>query len=238
MTLLICNECKSPNFSNRKNLNIIDTIIIHYTGMKNAQLALNYLCSHKSRVSSHYFINEKGKLWQLVDDDNVAWHAGVSQWLDRKNLNETSIGIELVNPGHEYGYQDFTNDQYKTLEELIKLLIDKFDIKIDRILGHSDIAPLRKLDPGEKFNWQNLAKKNLSIWPEKILNIPKNMASEKLLYNLLYNIGYDVTNHYVDSILAFKRRFTPNDISPSESDKFIKMVYSVHSEFVKIRAGY
>ena len=238
MTLLICNECKSPNFSNRKNLNIIDTIIIHYTGMKNAQLALNYLCSHKSRVSSHYFINEKGKLWQLVDDDNVAWHAGVSQWLDRKNLNETSIGIELVNPGHEYGYQDFTNDQYKTLEELIKLLIDKFDIKIDRILGHSDIAPSRKLDPGEKFNWQKLAKKNLSIWPEKILNIPKNMASEKLLYNLLYNIGYDVTNHYVDSILAFKRRFTPNDISPSESDKFIKMVYSVHSEFVKIRAGY
>ena len=117
MTLLICNECKSPNFSYRKNLNIIDTIIIHYTGMQNAQLALNYLCNPGSRVSSHYFINEKGKLWQLVDDNNVAWHAGVSKWLDRKNLNETSIGIELVNPGHEHGYQEFTNDQYKTLEE-------------------------------------------------------------------------------------------------------------------------
>ena len=161
MTLLICNECKSPNFSYRKNLNIIDTIIIHYTGMQNAQSALNYLCSHRSRVSSHYFINEKGKLWQLVDDNNVAWHAGVSKWLDRKNLNETSIGIELVNPGHEHGYQEFTNDQYKTLEELIKSLIDKFDIKIDRILGHSDIAPSRKLDPGEKFNWHKLAKKKI-----------------------------------------------------------------------------
>ena len=94
----------------------------------------------------------------MVDDNNVAWHAGVSKWLDRKNLNETSIGIDLKS-GHEHGYQEFTNDQYKTLEELIKLLIDKFDIKIDRILGHSDIAPSRKLDPGEKFNWHKLAKK-------------------------------------------------------------------------------
>ena len=238
MTLLICNECKSPNFSYRKNLNIIDTIIIHYTGMQTAQSALKYLCSNKSRVSSHYFINEKGKLWQLVDDNNVAWHAGVSKWLDRKNLNETSIGIELVNPGHEHGYQEFTNDQYKTLEELIKLLIDKFDIKIDRILGHSDIAPSRKLDPGEKFNWHKLAKKNLSIWPEKILNIPKSMASDELLYNLLHNIGYDVTSHYDDSILAFKRRFMPDDLSINKSDKLMKVVYSVYSEFVKIRAGY
>ena len=238
MTLLICNECKSPNFSYRKNLNIIDTIIIHYTGMQNAQSALNYLCSHRSRVSSHYFINEKGKLWQLVDDNNVAWHAGVSKWLDRKNLNETSIGIELVNPGHEHGYQEFTNDQYKTLEELIKLLIDKFDIKIDRILGHSDIAPSRKLDPGEKFNWHKLAKKKLSIWPEKILNIPKSMASDELLYNLLYNIGYDVTSHFEESILAFKRRFTPDDLSLNKSDNLIKVAYSVYIEFVKIRAGY
>ena len=238
MTLLICNECKSPNFSYRKNLNIIDTVIIHYTGMQNAQLALNYLCNHSSRVSSHYFINEKGKLWQLVDDNNVAWHAGVSKWLDRKNLNETSIGIELVNPGHEYGYQEFTDDQYKTLEELIKSLIDKFDIKVDRILGHSDIAPSRKLDPGEKFNWQKLAKNHLSVWPEKILKIPKSMASDELLFNLLSNIGYDVTNHYNDSILAFKRRFTPDDLSINKSDELIKVAYSVYLEFVKIRSGY
>ena len=95
-----------------------------------------------------------------------------------------------MNPGHEHGYKEFTNDQYKTLEELIKLLIDKFDIKIDRILGHSDIAPSRKLDPGEKFNWHKLAKKNLSIWPEKILNIPKSMASDELLYNLLKQFLY------------------------------------------------
>jgi len=238
MSLTICNEYKSPNFSSRKNLDIVDTIIIHYTGMQSAQSALNYLCSHKSRVSAHYLINEKGKLWQLVDDNNVAWHAGVSKWMDRKNLNETSIGIELVNPGHEHGYEEFTIDQYKTLEKLIQSLIIKFDIKIDRILGHSDIAPSRKLDPGEKFNWRRLAEKKLSIWPENLLNVPKDMTSDKLLYNLLSDIGYDVTNHYKDSILAFKRHFMPNDLPLNSSDKLIIVAYSVYIEFAKIRSGY
>ena len=94
MGLLACTEYKSPNYNIRKNLDLIDTVIIHYTGMRNAKTALNYLCNKKSKVSAHYFINEEGKLWQIVEDKNVAWHAGVSKWLDRKNLNETSIGID------------------------------------------------------------------------------------------------------------------------------------------------
>ena len=116
MGLLVCNEYKSPNYNKRKNLDLIDTVIIHYTGMRNAKTALNYLCNKKSKVSAHYFINEEGKLWQIVEDKNIAWHAGVSKWLDRKNLNETSIGIELENPGHQHGYKEFTFDQYEILE--------------------------------------------------------------------------------------------------------------------------
>ena len=173
--------------------------------------------------------------FQIVDDDKIAWHAGVSSWLSRKNLNETSIGIELVNPGHDYGYREFTIEQYVTLEKLIKLLISKYDIKIDRILGHSDIAPSRKLDPGEKFNWQRLAKNKLSIWPKKILDVPNEIYSDKLLYNLLSSIGYDVKNHYLDSILAFKRRFIPNDVNSNINKMLLKVVYSVYLEFIKNR---
>jgi N-acetylmuramoyl-L-alanine amidase len=238
MSLLICHEFKSPNYNLRKNLKLIDTIIIHYTGMKDAKSALNYLCSQKSKVSAHYLIDETGKLFQIVDDSNIAWHAGVSQWIDRKNLNETSIGIELVNPGHDYGYEEFTLEQYIILEKLIKLLISKYDIQIDRILGHSDIAPSRKLDPGEKFNWQRLAEKKLSIWPKTILDLPNDIYSEKLLYNLLYSIGYDVDNHYKDSIIAFKRHFIPNDVNSNINKILLKIAYSVYVEFLKIRSYY
>ena len=238
MNLSICNKYKSPNYSRRNSLNTIDTIILHYTGMDSAKSALNYLCNEKSKVSAHYFIDEKGKLLQLVEDDKVAWHAGVSKWLDRKNLNETSIGIELVNPGHKYGYREFTIEQYEILEKLIKFLINKYDIKIDRILGHSDIAPSRKLDPGEKFDWHRLAKKNLSIWPENVLDVPTAEHPDELLYNSLLNIGYDVKNYYEDSIFAFKRRFIPYDLEAIKKGDLLKIAYSVNMEFNKIRSSY
>ena len=133
MSLLVCNEYKSPNYNIRKNLDLIDTVIIHYTGMRNAKTALNYLCNKKSKVSAHYFINEEGKLWQIVEDKNIAWHAGVSKWLDRKNLNETSIGIELENPGHQHGYKEFTFDQYEILEKLINSLINKYNMNVGNL---------------------------------------------------------------------------------------------------------
>tara|TARA_E500000331_G_scaffold83678_1_gene79347 strand:- start:2293 stop:3009 length:717 start_codon:yes stop_codon:yes gene_type:complete len=238
MSLLVCNEYKSPNYNIRKNLDLIDTVIIHYTGMRNAKTALNYLCNKKSKVSAHYFINEEGKLWQIVEDKNIAWHAGVSKWLDRKNLNETSIGIELENPGHQHGYKEFTFDQYEMLEKLINSLINKYNIKIDRILGHSDIAPSRKTDPGEKFRWHRLAEKNISIWPKNILNLPEDIYSDKLLYNLLSSIGYDVKNHYKDSIMAFKRRFMPSDLNENINEALLKVAYSVNLEFNKVRSLY
>jgi len=238
VSLFISNKYGSPNFNPRENAKLLDTIIIHYTGMKNAELALNHLCNKNSKVSAHYFINEEGNIWQLVDDCNVAWHAGVSKWLNRKNLNDTSIGIELVNPGHQYGYKVFSENQYKSLEKLIEILVIKYDIKKDRILGHSDIAPSRKLDPGEKFDWHRLAKKGLAIWPTKILRVPESMESDKLLYNLLYEIGYDVKNHFRPSLLAFKRHFIPNNIDEDANEKLINIAYSVYKDFSKVRSLY
>ena len=238
MNFTISNEYKSPNFNKNRDMGLLDAIIIHYTGMQSAQSALNYLCNKKSKVSAHYFINEEGKLWQIVEDKNIAWHPGVSKWLDRKNLNETSIGIELENPGHQHGYKEFTFDQYEILEKLINSLINKYNIKIDRILGHSDIAPSRKKDPGEKFRWHRLAEKNIAIWPKHIINIPEDIYSDKLLYNLLSSIGYDVKNHYKDSILAFKRRFMPNDLNTNINETLLQVAYSVHLEFNKVRSLY
>ena len=238
MNFTISNEYRSPNFNKRRDMGLLDAIIIHYTGMQNAESALNYLCNKKSKVSSHYFINEEGQIFQLVDDYNIAWHAGVSKWLKRKNLNDTSIGIELVNPGHKYGYKVFSEKQYQSLEKLIKLLFSKYNIKKDWVLGHSDIAPSRKLDPGENFDWYRLARKDLSIWPEKIFSVPDNIKSDQLLYNLLFNIGYDVKNYFKPSLIAFKRRFIPNDISEETNELVVNVAYSVSKAFSKVRSLY
>ena len=238
MNFTISNEYKSPNFNKNRDMNLLDAIIIHYTGMQNAQLALNHLCSKKSEVSAHYFINEEGHIFQLVDDDNIAWHAGVSKWLKRKNLNDTSIGIELVNPGHQHGYKIFSAKQYESLEQLIKLLFSKYNIKKDWVLAHSDIAPSRKLDPGENFEWHRLAKKGLAIWPEKIVSAPDNLKSDKLLHNLLSEIGYDVKNNFKPSLIAFKRRFIPKDISEETDESVVNVAYSVSQAFSKVRSLY
>ena len=238
MDFTISNEYKSPNFNKRRDMDLLDAIIIHYTGMQNSESALNYLCNKKSKVSSHYFINEEGQIFQLVDDFNIAWHAGVSKWLKRKNLNDTSIGIELVNPGHEHGYEVFSEKQYESLEQLIKLLFSKYNIKKDWVLGHSDIAPSRKLDPGENFDWYRLARKDLSIWPDKIFSVPDKMKSDQLLYNLLFDIGYDVKSYFKPSLIAFKRRFIPKDISEETNELVVNVAYSVSKAFSKVRSLY
>ena len=138
---------KSPNFEQVKRRNI-KYIIIHYTGMKTAQESIKRLRSKKHRVSSHYFINEGGKITQLVNDKDIAWHAGVSYWQKDTNLNSKSIGIELQNKGSKFGYHSFKKSQINALISLLKDLKAKHKIKIHNILGHSDIAPLRKSDPG------------------------------------------------------------------------------------------
>jgi len=157
----------SPNWNDRPAGSIIDTVILHYTGMKSGAEALSRLCDANAAVSAHYLIEEDGQLFQLVDDDKRAWHAGVSSWQGRSNINDCSIGIELVNPGHEFGYQDFPALQIVRLIELLVMLKRRHCIPNPRFLGHSDIAPLRKADPGERFPWQRLAANNIGVVCEK-----------------------------------------------------------------------
>ena len=138
----------------RRSSKSITAIIIHYTGMQSERESLKRLISSKSRVSCHYLIGRSGSVFRLVNDQNIAWHAGKSMWGKYKNLNKNSIGIELVNKGHKFGYQSFTRIQINNLIKLCKNLKRKYKIKNKFILGHSDIAPLRKIDPGEKFPWR------------------------------------------------------------------------------------
>ena len=150
----------SPNFTVRKRKKKkIKFIVLHYTGMQSERVCIKRLTSNNSQVSAHYLINRKGNITQIVDEKNTAWHAGKSKWKNIVNLNDRSIGIEIVNKGHEHGYENFSKKQIFKLILLCKFLIKKYKIKSNNILAHSDIAPLRKKDPGERFPWQFLSKK-------------------------------------------------------------------------------
>jgi len=215
---------KSPNHSfNSRKRDQIKFIIIHYTGMQSEEESIVRLTDEKSKVSAHYLINRKGELISMVEESKTAWHAGKSKWKNYVNLNNQSVGIELVNKGQRFGYVNFSNKQIKKLIELCKYLIKKYKIKQANILGHSDIAPLRKIDPGEKFPWKLLAKKKIGYWYTVRKN-NKNFATEKLnlrdvFFSNLYKIGY----RYFDKkkplssdskiIKAFQRRFRQNKIS-------------------------
>ena len=219
------NQCLSPNFSKRQKK--IKYIIIHYTGTKSITEALNIFKDKKSKVSCHWLISKRGKIYKIVDEKNVAWHAGHSFWKGEIMLNDCSIGIELDNIGHGASYKVFPNIQMSVLEILLKLLIQKYNIKKQNILGHSDIAPDRKLDPGELFNWNRLAKKNLAYYPltkkYSLRNIIFKLGDKnkeiKIIKNKLNKIGYKCSkNNYFDIylklvIVAFQRRFLPEKIN-------------------------
>ncbi len=183
----------SPNFDVKtRSSKSITVIIIHYTGMQSERESLKRLTSSTSKVSCHYLIKRNGKILSLVNDKNIAWHAGKSMWGKYKNLNKNSIGIELSNKGHRHGYQAFTKPQIMKLTQLCKNLKKKYMIKNKFILGHSDVAPLRKIDPGEKFPWRYLSSKGIGIYPKKI---GENKRSYKAIdvrtfFRNLYKIGY------------------------------------------------
>ena len=222
----------SINFSlPRRSKKQIKFLIIHYTGMRKQSEAIKRLCDPKAKVSSHYFISNKGGIINLVPDLYEAWHAGESNWKDYKSLNKYSIGIEINNPGHEYGYKNFSKKQIFSLIKLLKFLKKKYNIKKTNILGHSDISPDRKNDPGEKFPWRYLAKKNLSIWHklnEKKIKIFRNIKLEdneiKNFFNNLHKIGYSKVNvnkkklEQSNLIKAFQRKFR-QDLVNGKVDK-------------------
>jgi N-acetylmuramoyl-L-alanine amidase len=155
----------TPNYSKKsRNSKEIKLIVIHYTGMQSRIASIKRLSSLKHKVSCHYLIDRNGEIFKMVEENKVAWHAGKSKWKNFINLNKNSIGIELVNKGHEFGYEKFTNLQIKKLIKLCLVLKKKYKIKNSNIVGHSDIAPFRKTDPGEKFPWRRLRKNRLGIW--------------------------------------------------------------------------
>lgn len=231
----IIREYISPNFEKRKSFVVPDMVIIHYTGMETTESALERLCSAHSKVSSHYLINRNGKIWQLVEEDMASWHAGESSWLNKTNLNQSSIGIELCNPGHDFEYKKFTEKQMFSLEWLLRTIKNKYSIRIESILGHSDVAPLRKKDPGEKFDWKRLAQQGLAVWTDNTEELPEIYNQKDLIYESLKNIGYDVDNYYNESIVAFKRHFIPENVSHLVLEEELKIFLSVSKYFNKIR---
>ena len=192
-------------------------IIYHYTGMKSENKALKRLCDKNSKVSCHYFIRKNGSIINMVPDKFIAWHAGISCWKKHRNLNDKSIGIEIQNEGHSNRYSQFTKKQIKSILYLTKILKQKYNIKSKNFLGHSDIAPNRKKDPGEKFPWKYLAKYKIGIWynsPKKHLNLRNIEVSnndKNLFYLYLRKIGYcfqKKQSKYLKPIIsAFQRRF-------------------------------
>ena len=211
----------SSNFDVKKRrVKEVKFIIFHYTGMKKENQAITRLTNSKSKVSSHYLIKNNGEILTLVPDLYVAWHAGISSWKNYKSINKYSIGIEISNPGHEYYYKKFSKKQIKSIIKLSTYLIKKYKIKSNFILGHSDIAPDRKKDPGEKFPWKYLSRNKIGHWHnlnEKKLFKKRNQIVDRLEKNKfiknLYKIGYPkniLFNKYKYSKLlttAFQRRF-------------------------------
>ena len=223
----------SPNFSTPKRIKKkIKYIIIHYTGMKNEVSALNRLTNYKSKVSAHYFIKKNGKILNLVPDLYEAWHAGISNWKNIQSLNRYSIGVEIQNSGHENSYEKYSNKQINSVKKLLRFLTKRYRVNCKNILGHSDIAPNRKKDPGEKFPWKELAKVKLAHWHqlnEKELvkcRLKKiNFLEERKFFINLYKIGYTKVQSKSSIVKkrllvkAFQRRFRQglvNGISDQE----------------------
>ena len=213
------NVVYSPNFDQRKRSSkSIKLLVIHYTGMQSERESIMRLCNPKYKVSSHFVINQNGKIYRLVQDDQTAWHAGKSCWGKYKNLNKNSIGIELVNKGHEFDYTNFKKKQLSSLIKICKILIKKYKIKKRNIVGHSDISPLRKIDPGEKFPWKELADKKIGIWhnckAKDLIKFRQVRISNKFkseFINNLKKIGYCFNikkkTNFLKTVKAFQRHY-------------------------------
>jgi N-acetylmuramoyl-L-alanine amidase len=190
----------SPNHDERNAS--IDMLVLHYTGMASAEAALSRLTDPAAKVSAHYTIDEAGVIHAHVPETRRAWHAGVSHWAGATDINARSIGIELVNPGHEFGYRVFPEDQIASLITLCHSILVRHPIPSWRVLGHSDVAPERKEDPGELFPWKRLALAGIGLWPERR---PSNLGPESLA-----RYGYDPDAPLERTITAFQRHFRPN----------------------------
>lgn len=200
--------CPSPNFDERSLP--ISMLVLHYTGMKDAASAIDWLVNPESRVSCHYVVAEDGQILALVDEAKRAWHAGRSRWRQIDDVNSASIGIEIVNPGHDWGYRPFPEAQMQALVPLVAEIVARHGIAPVDVVGHSDVAPQRKLDPGELFDWERLARLGLALpRPRRNLADPHWTPGGFLL--ALERFGYDVSDGPA-AVRAFQRRFRPETI--------------------------
>jgi N-acetylmuramoyl-L-alanine amidase len=221
MTLPVI-DCPSPNFEPRRGCEAPDMLILHYTGTATAEVARRWLCAPESRVSSHYLVDEDGTITRMVEESERAWHAGVSCWKGETDINSRSIGIEIHNPGHDIGYEAYPEPQMRALIALCQEILARHPIPREHVLGHSDVAPFRKIDPGERFDWERLWKAGIGHWvrpaplaPGGSLAMGMCGAEVERLQQMLAQYGYNIAPTRVFDretewvVKAFQRHFRP-----------------------------
>jgi N-acetylmuramoyl-L-alanine amidase len=218
-------ETPSPNHESRADGLPVDMLVVHYTGMTSAKAALERLCDPDAKVSAHYLIDEDGTVHRLVAEAQRAWHAGVSMWRGETDVNGRSIGIELVNPGHEFGYRPFPAPQMDAFRALASEIVDRHPIPARNVVGHSDVAPTRKSDPGEFFDWRGLSAVGIGLWPEPADHLEQDPAR---IAALLAEIGYDIVD-LTAAIRAFQRHFRPARPNGRLDPETARLVSGLHT---------
>lgn len=206
---LVHREIPSPNWNERAES--ISMVVLHYTEMLSADEAIERMCDPASEVSAHYLISEAGEVVRLVPEDKRAWHAGVAYWRGHTDVNGLSIGIELDHPGHMWGYREFSEAQFEALVPLLARIVHQYDIPRANVVGHSDIAPTRKIDPGELFPWDRLAEYRLCLPRPKKLELGDPFDNDGAFYLALERFGYDISDGH-KAVEAFQRRWRPEKI--------------------------
>lgn len=219
--MFLWNRKKPLHYEDRPNGITPSILLLHYTGMETMQAAKERLTDPSSKVSAHYLIDEDGTTYNLVPEDKRAWHAGLSYWAGEADINSHSIGIEIVNPGHDHGYRPFPPTQTQSILHLCCDLIARHDIR--HVLGHSDVAPERKIDPGELFDWATLAKHGVGLWPNPT---ETEYAQAEIIANndfevekLLTTYGYSPMTAYIDTVTAFHRHYHPETFSQNQETR-------------------
>lgn len=229
-------ERPSPNHAPRHTPLRIDMLVLHYTGMPSADAALERLSDPQARVSAHYVVEEDGTVWRLVCESRRAFHAGVSCWAGERDLNQVSIGVEIVNPGHEWGYRLFPEAQTAAVEKLCRDILSRHPIPAHRVVGHSDIAPDRKIDPGELFDWPGLARAGIGIWPPPTSPGSHRSFDRNRALADLAAIGYCLAAETA-AIAAFQRRFRPERIDGIIDCATAARLVDVRADFARSQSG-
>lgn len=229
MTDLPIRSLPSPNHGPREPGTVIDMLVLHYTGMPTARDALERMMDPKAEVSAHYCVDEDGSVLRLVEEDRRAWHAGISWWRGRTDVNNRSIGIEIVNPGHDWGYREFPDAQMAAVEALCRQILARHPAITPRdVVGHADVAPWRKEDPGELFDWPRLAAAGVGLWPTAVQIDAAPATGDPGL--LLDAIGYSVDEKIspLDKALtAFQRHFFPENVTGEADAGTLKRLNAV-----------